>query len=70
MPLDKDLIEILVCPLCKVPVRHAVEGASEWLDCPQCSRRYPVKDGIPVMLVDEAVLPSGGGSAAGAGRGP
>jgi uncharacterized protein YbaR (Trm112 family) len=50
--LDKDLLEILVCPECKAELvyRHDPER----LKCTQCHRVYPVKDDIPIMLVDEA----------------
>jgi len=51
--LDPRLLEILACPLCKAPVRE--EG--ERVVCVQCRRRYPVRDGIPVMLVEEAEVP-------------
>ncbi len=47
------LLEILACPACKTPVRQ--EG--DRLVCDQCSRRYPVRDGIPIMLMDEADQP-------------
>lgn len=50
MPIDKELLEILACPLCKTPV---VEQG-ERLVCTKCGRRYPVRDEIPVMLVEEA----------------
>jgi uncharacterized protein YbaR (Trm112 family) len=50
MPVDKELLEILACPVDKAPVRE--EG--DRLVCSKCGRRYPVRDGIPVMLVDEA----------------
>ncbi|HET8569890.1 MAG TPA: Trm112 family protein [Candidatus Limnocylindria bacterium] len=53
MPVDKELLEILVCPEDKKPVRE--EG--DRLVCSACGRRYPVRDGIPVMLVDEAEKP-------------
>lgn len=54
-PLDPGLVEILACPLCKAPV--AQSGA--WLVCQSgdCAKRYPIQDGIPVMLVEEAVDP-------------
>ncbi len=55
MPLDKLLLEILACPVDHAPVRE--EG--ERLVCTQCGRRYPVREGIPVMLIDEAEAPSG-----------
>ena len=57
--IDKDLLAILACPSCKAEVRPEGEGASERLVCASCGRRYPVRDGIPVMLVDEAEQPSG-----------
>ena len=53
MPVAKDLLEILACPVDHAPVRE--EG--DRLVCSACARRYPVRDGIPVMLVDEAELP-------------
>ena len=54
MPIDKELLEILACPLCKTEVRHEVKGEAEFLVCGKCSRRYPIRDNIPVMLVEEA----------------
>jgi hypothetical protein len=50
MPVDKQLLEILVCPADHGALRE--EG--DRLICAQCKRRYPVRDGIPVMLIDEA----------------
>ena len=52
MALDKKLLEILACPACKKPVRAVDE--ERFLACEECGRRYPVRDGIPVMLVEEA----------------
>ena len=52
MPLSKDLLDILACPQCKGPV-HYDEPARE-ICCQQCALAYPVRDEIPVMLVDEA----------------
>ncbi|MGH2364757.1 MAG: Trm112 family protein [Chloroflexota bacterium] len=51
--IDEKLLEILACPLCKTPVH--LEG--DRLVCDTCRRRYPIRDGIPVMLIDEAELP-------------
>ncbi|MBM4053877.1 MAG: Trm112 family protein [Planctomycetes bacterium] len=51
--ISRELLEILACPLCKTDVR--LEG--DRIICTQCGRRYPVKDDIPVMLIDEAELP-------------
>ena len=52
MAVDPALLEILVCPVCKTPVKLVREGAG--LKCGTCRRVYPIKDDIPVMLVDEA----------------
>jgi uncharacterized protein YbaR (Trm112 family) len=54
MAISKELLEILVCPLCKAPVHPKPDGTG--LKCEKCSRVYPVKDDIPVMLVDEAKI--------------
>ena len=51
MGLDKRLLEILACPVCKKSVKE--EG--EFLICGNCRKKYPVKEGIPVMLADEAL---------------
>lgn len=48
--LDKKLLEILACPVCKSSVR--LKG--DKIICHKCKKYYPVRDGIPVMLVDEA----------------
>lgn len=56
MPVDKELLEILACPVEKAPLREE----SDRLVCTACGRRYPVRDGIPVMLVDEAEVPTSG----------
>jgi uncharacterized protein len=49
--IDKELLEILVCPVCKTPV---VPKGDSGLKCSQCRRVYPIKDDIPIMLIDEA----------------
>jgi uncharacterized protein len=51
--IPQDLLEILVCPVCKKPL--AVKENGESLKCGQCHRVYPVRDDIPILLVDEAV---------------
>lgn len=66
--VDKELLEILACPLDKAEVRHVQEPGGEWILCTKCGRKYPVRDDIPVMLVEEAVLPGAGGPPAGAGQ--
>ena len=50
VPISPELLAILACPADHAPVRE--EEAH--LVCSRCGRRYPVRDGIPVMLVDEA----------------
>ncbi|HEY3249280.1 MAG TPA: Trm112 family protein [bacterium] len=53
--IDEELLKILACPLDKAPV----ELHGDRIVCTQCSRRYPIRDGIPVMLIDQAELPGG-----------
>ena len=53
MTLDQQLLDILVCPKCKGKL--AYDEAEQTLACAACRVRYPVRDGIPVMLIDEAV---------------
>jgi len=48
--IDKELLEILACPACRAPV---VQRADR-IVCTQCGRRYPIRDGIPIMLPEEA----------------
>src|ERR671937_2633162 len=54
MPVDPELLEILACPNCKTPVTLIKNGAA--LKCATCKRVYPIKDDIPVMLIDEATI--------------
>jgi uncharacterized protein YbaR (Trm112 family) len=49
--IDETLLSILACPLCREPV---VEQG-DWLVCQGCRRKYPIRDGIPIMLPEEAV---------------
>ena len=51
MSVDPELLEILVCPACRGELR---EPGPEAIDCDRCGRRYPIRDGIPVMLPEEA----------------
>jgi len=48
--IDKELLDILACPACKADVKLEEER----IVCTECARRYPIRDGIPVMLVEEA----------------
>jgi len=54
MPVDAELLEILACPACKTPVILVKDGKA--LKCGSCHRVYPIKDDIPVMLIDEATI--------------
>jgi len=57
--IDKELLEILACPKCKSEVRLD-EGAQRIIcTSPSCGLRYPIRDDIPVMLIDEAEKPTG-----------
>ena len=58
MPVDERLLEILACPNCRGDVEYL--EADEIIACVgECRYRYPVRDGIPVMLIDEATKPNG-----------
>jgi uncharacterized protein YbaR (Trm112 family) len=50
--IDRKLLEILVCPLTKGPLTY--DRARQELLSPQAGLAYPIRDGIPIMLVDEA----------------
>lgn len=58
MPVSKELLEILACPACKAGVQY--NAKEEKITCTECGRAYPIKDDIPVMLLEEAELPEGG----------
>jgi uncharacterized protein len=53
--VDTQLLEILACTVCKV---HVTQDG-DWIVCSRCGRKYPVNDGIPNMLVENAVMPDG-----------
>jgi len=54
MALDPQLLAILACPLCKEDVKLTAD--EKGLKCVKCHRVYPIKDDIPVMLIDEATI--------------
>ncbi len=54
MPIKKELLNILACPACHGNIVYKEE--IDALDCVECKRRYPIKDGIPVMLIEEAKI--------------
>ena len=60
MEIDPRLLEILVCPACRDSVAPLPGDAR--IACRGCGRTYPVRDGIPVMLIEEAASPASPGS--------
>ena len=56
MPISQELLAILVCPVCRKPVRLLAGGTG--LKCEVCKRIYPIRDDIPVMLPEEATIAS------------
>jgi uncharacterized protein YbaR (Trm112 family) len=53
MGISKELLDILACPKCKGDIH--LNEAGDGLVCEACRLMYPIKDDIPVMLIDEAV---------------
>ncbi len=54
MPVNKELLEILACPVCKAEVK--LTSDEKGIKCVKCHRVYQIKDEIPIMLVDEATI--------------
>jgi len=54
MALSQEFLEILVCPACRAKVELKPDGSG--LKCVECKRVYPIRDDIPVMLIDEAKI--------------
>jgi uncharacterized protein YbaR (Trm112 family) len=50
--IDQYLLEILACPVCKT--RLSLSGIDR-LTCPSCQRGYPIRDGIPILLEEQAI---------------
>ena len=55
--IDKELLEILACPKCKGDIEYDEENQKLICLNPDCGLRYPIRDGIPIMLIDEAEKP-------------
>lgn len=53
MPVKKELLDILCCPECKGDI--SLNESEDGLICDACKLMYPIKDNIPIMLIDEAV---------------
>jgi uncharacterized protein YbaR (Trm112 family) len=54
MAVSEELLEILACPACKADVEVKPDGSA--LKCTKCKRVYPIRDDIPVMLIEEATI--------------
>jgi len=54
MAISQELLDILVCPECKTPVKLTPDHTG--LKCQTCRRVYPIRDDIPVMLPEEATI--------------
>ncbi len=70
--LDPQLLDILACPSADhapLTVGSPTDPAADALTCTSCGRVFPVRDGIPVLLLDEAELP-GGTASSGAAEEP
>jgi uncharacterized protein YbaR (Trm112 family) len=59
--VDPELLAILACPVDKQPVTRQ----GNYLVCQECQRHYPIREGIPVMLIDEALTPEQAAAAPG-----
>lgn len=55
--ISSELLEILACPACKGDIEYNQEN-QKLICIGQCKRRYPIRDGIPVMLISEAEMPA------------
>jgi uncharacterized protein YbaR (Trm112 family) len=53
MTISKDLLDILACPKCKGDIK--LTEKEDGLICDKCKLLYPIRDDIPVMLIDEAI---------------
>ena len=53
MAIKKELLDILCCPKCKGDIRLTTTG--DGLVCDNCNLLYPIRDDIPIMLIDEAI---------------
>ncbi len=57
MSIDQDLLAILVCPVDHGDLTERESEKEHALVCGTCGRHYPVREGIPIMLEEEAYLP-------------
>jgi len=52
--IDEELLKIIACPKCKGDIEY-IKGENEFFNCYNCNLQYPIKDGIPIMLIDQAL---------------
>ena len=57
MPVTQALLDLLVCPVCHKPLRLVELPPENAIDCTGCHRRFPIQDGLPVLIADRATLP-------------
>ncbi|MDL1965959.1 MAG: Trm112 family protein [Candidatus Omnitrophota bacterium] len=56
MPISSELLNILACPKCKGNLRYVKQSPhGEGLICDKCKLFYPIKENIPIMLIEEAI---------------
>ena len=58
--ISKELLNMLACPACSERPAVRLSKDEQWLICDQCGRHYPIREDIPVMLVEEASQPESG----------
>ena len=56
LPISNELLSILACPVCDDRPSVTLTEDKQFLKCQQCNRKYPIKNSIPTMLVEEAVM--------------
>ncbi len=55
MPITQAQLDLLVCPVCHAPLLLVPEALAEGaIDCTSCGRRYPIVDGLPVLIAERA----------------
>jgi uncharacterized protein len=54
MAIRKELLEILICPVCKGEL--ALKDDQSGLKCQECKRVYPIRDDLPIMLKDQSIV--------------
>lgn len=55
--IDRELLDILACPACRGDLKCSAGRADESLYCISCGRIYPVRNGIPVLVIEKSLLP-------------